>query len=95
MFLLLSAFLDDRFVLQVTDGVITDKFVLNWLDLLFLLLSSLPANGNIAAEVAFTFELSFPGAGHRRRHHRQVCAELAGPAVLPALRPASQWHHCS
>ena len=57
--------------LQVTDGVITDPFVLNWLDLLCFLLSGLPANGTIAAEVAFMFNewyrpnssLEFPRGG--------------------------------
>ena len=58
-------------LLQVTDGVITDPFVLNWLDLLCFLLSGLPANGTIAAEVAFMFNewyrpgsaLEFPRGG--------------------------------
>lgn len=36
-------------------GVVTDRFLLNWLDLLCFLLSGLPANGTIAAEVAFMF----------------------------------------
>ena len=57
--------------MQVTDGVITDPFVLNWLDLLCFLLSGLPANGTIAAEVAFMFNewyrpnsaLEFPRGG--------------------------------
>jgi hypothetical protein len=40
---------------QVLEGVVTDKFILNWLDLLSFLLSGLPANGTIAAEVAFMF----------------------------------------
>lgn len=56
---------------KVTDGVITDPFVLNWLDLLCFLLSGLPANGTIAAEVAFMFNewyrpnssLEFPRGG--------------------------------
>lgn len=58
-------------VVQVTDGQITDPFVLNWLDLLCFLLSGLPANGTIAAEVAFMFNewyrpnssLEFPRGG--------------------------------
>jgi len=45
--------------------------VLNWLDLLCFLLSGLPANGTIAAEVAFMFNewyrpnssLEFPQGG--------------------------------
>jgi len=45
--------------------------VLNWLDLLCFLLSGLPANGTIAAEVAFMFNewyrpnssLDFPRGG--------------------------------
>ncbi|DBA66807.1 hypothetical protein WJX79_001706 [Trebouxia sp. C0005] len=56
---------------KVTDGQITDPFVLNWLDLLCFLLSGLPANGTIAAEVAFMFNewyrpnssLEFPRGG--------------------------------
>lgn len=34
---------------------ITDPFIRNWLDLLSFLLSGLPADGTIAAEVAFMF----------------------------------------
>jgi hypothetical protein len=37
------------------DRVITDPFIRNWLDLLCFLLSGLPANGTIPAEVAFMF----------------------------------------
>ncbi|CAL5229088.1 g12346 [Coccomyxa viridis] len=56
---------------KVIDGVITDKFVRNWLDLLSFLLSGLPADGTIAAEVAFMFNewyrpnccLEFPRGG--------------------------------
>lgn len=56
---------------QVIEGQITDPFVLNWLDLLCFLLSGLPANGTIAAEVAFMFNewyrpdssLEFPKGG--------------------------------
>ncbi|KAF6265696.1 hypothetical protein COO60DRAFT_868698 [Scenedesmus sp. NREL 46B-D3] len=40
---------------KVLDGVISDSFIRNWLDLLSFLLSGLPANGTIAAEVAFMF----------------------------------------
>jgi hypothetical protein len=40
-------------VLQILDGVVSDSFIRNWLDLLSFLLSGLPANGTIAAEVAF------------------------------------------
>ena len=42
---------------QVLDGAgIRDPFIRNWLDLLCFLLSGLPANGTIAAAVAFMFE---------------------------------------
>lgn len=34
---------------------IQDPFIRNWLDLLCFLLSGLPANGTIAAEVAYMF----------------------------------------
>ena len=40
---------------NIIDGVITDPFIRNWLDLLCFLLSGLPADGTIAAEVAFMF----------------------------------------
>lgn len=48
-----------------------DPFLVNWLDLLCFLLSGLPANGTIAAEVAFMFNewyrpnatLEFPKGG--------------------------------
>lgn len=57
--------------LQVMDGVVTDSFVRNWLDLLAFLLSGLPANGTITAEIAFMFnewyvpdcQLDFPIGG--------------------------------
>jgi phytoene dehydrogenase-like protein len=40
---------------QVIDGVITDPFLLNWLNLLCFLLSGLPASDTNAAEMAFMF----------------------------------------
>ena len=40
---------------QIIDGVITDKFIRNWLDLLCFLLSGLPASGTVGAEMAFMF----------------------------------------
>ncbi len=40
---------------NIIDGVIQDPFIKNWLDLLCFLLSGLPADGTIAAEVAFMF----------------------------------------
>ncbi len=40
---------------QIIEGVVTDPFILNWLDLLCFLLSGLPANATSAAEVAFMF----------------------------------------
>ena len=49
----MSQILDD-------DGTITDPFIRNYLDLLCFLLSGLPADGTIAAEVAFMFNVS-PG----------------------------------
>ncbi|MGL5807772.1 MAG: phytoene desaturase family protein [Xenococcaceae cyanobacterium] len=39
----------------IMDGVIRDPFIRNWLDLLCFLLSGLPADATIAAEVAFMF----------------------------------------
>jgi phytoene dehydrogenase-like protein len=45
------------------DGSITDPFIRNYLDLLCFLLSGLPSDGTIAAEVAFMFNTWFkPGA---------------------------------
>ena len=40
---------------EILEGVVTDPFIRNWLDLLCFLLSGLPANGTSAAEVAFMF----------------------------------------
>ena len=40
---------------NIIDGIIQDQFVRNWLDLLCFLLSGLPANGTVAAEMAFMF----------------------------------------
>jgi carotene isomerase len=40
---------------QIMDGVVTDPFIRNWLDLLCFLLSGLPANGTVGAEMAFMF----------------------------------------
>ncbi|MGK7890331.1 MAG: phytoene desaturase family protein [Leptolyngbyaceae cyanobacterium] len=37
------------------ESVVTDPFVRNWLDLLCFLLSGLPADGTLAAEIAFMF----------------------------------------
>jgi hypothetical protein len=41
---------------QVLDGCVSDPFIRNWMNLLCFLLSGLPANGTIAAEVAFMFK---------------------------------------
>lgn len=40
---------------QLLEGVVHDRFILNWLDLLCFMLSGLPAKGTLAAEVAFMF----------------------------------------
>ena len=40
---------------NILDENVKDPFIRNWLDLLCFLLSGLPANGTIAAEVAFMF----------------------------------------
>jgi carotene isomerase len=40
---------------KIIEGVISDRFILNWLDLLSFLLSGLPANGTVGAEMAFMF----------------------------------------
>ncbi|MEM6351781.1 MAG: NAD(P)/FAD-dependent oxidoreductase [Cyanobacteria bacterium P01_D01_bin.14] len=56
---------------RIMDGVVSDPFVRNWLDMLCFLLSGLPADGTIAAEVAFMFadwyrpnvQLDYPKGG--------------------------------
>ena len=40
---------------RIIDGVITDSFARNWLEMLCFLLSGLPASGTSTAEVAFMF----------------------------------------
>lgn len=40
---------------RIINGIVTDPFILNWLDLLCFLLSGLPASDTSAAEVAFMF----------------------------------------
>ncbi len=40
---------------QIMDGIVTDKFIRNWMDLLSFLLSGLPASGTVGAEMAFMF----------------------------------------
>lgn len=57
----------------IMDGVITDPFIRNWLNLLCFLLSGLPADSTSAAEVAFMFadwyrpgvKLDYPIGGSR------------------------------
>ncbi|MBD2498132.1 FAD-dependent oxidoreductase [Nostoc sp. FACHB-280] len=40
---------------RIMDGVVSDPFIRNWLNMLCFLLSGLPASGTNAAEVAFMF----------------------------------------
>ena len=40
---------------DVLDGVVKDPFIRNWIDLLCFLLSGLPADGTVGAEMAFMF----------------------------------------
>ena len=40
---------------EIMDGVVSDRFIRNWLDLLSFLLSGLPASGTVGAEMAFMF----------------------------------------
>jgi phytoene dehydrogenase-like protein len=40
---------------KIMDGVVSDRFIRNWLDLLSFLLSGLPADGTVGAEMAFMF----------------------------------------
>ncbi|KAI8463200.1 MAG: hypothetical protein J3K34DRAFT_527188 [Monoraphidium minutum] len=56
---------------KILDSSVTDPFIRNWMNLLCFLLSGLPADGTIAAEVAFMFnewyrpdcKLDFPIGG--------------------------------
>ncbi|MEM9484821.1 MAG: NAD(P)/FAD-dependent oxidoreductase [Cyanobacteria bacterium P01_F01_bin.116] len=56
---------------RIMDGVVHDTFARNWLDMLCFLLSGLPADGTITAEVAFMFadwyrpgvQLDYPKGG--------------------------------
>ncbi|MEM8805337.1 MAG: NAD(P)/FAD-dependent oxidoreductase [Cyanobacteria bacterium P01_G01_bin.38] len=56
---------------HIMDGVVKDAFARNWLDMLCFLLSGLPADGTITAEVAFMFadwyrpgvQLDYPKGG--------------------------------
>ena len=40
---------------EVMEGIVTDPFIRNWMDLLSFLLSGLPASGTVGAEMAFMF----------------------------------------
>lgn len=40
---------------KIMDGIVSDRFIRNWMDLLSFLLSGLPANGTVGAEMAFMF----------------------------------------
>ncbi|MEM8722276.1 MAG: NAD(P)/FAD-dependent oxidoreductase [Cyanobacteria bacterium P01_G01_bin.39] len=40
---------------KIMDGIVTDPFIRNWMDLLSFLLSGLPADGTVGAEMAFMF----------------------------------------
>ena len=40
---------------KIMDGIVTDPFIRNWMDLLSFLLSGLPASGTVGAEMAFMF----------------------------------------
>ncbi|MEA5466174.1 phytoene desaturase family protein [Leptothoe sp. PORK10 BA2] len=56
---------------RIMDGIVRDEFTRHWLDMLCFLLSGLPAEGTIAAEVAFMFadwyrpgvQLDYPQGG--------------------------------
>ena len=40
---------------EVMEGIVSDPFIRNWMDLLSFLLSGLPADGTVGAEMAFMF----------------------------------------
>ncbi len=56
---------------KIMDGIVSDPFIRNWMDLLSFLLSGLPASGTVGAEMAFMFaewykpgvELDYPMGG--------------------------------
>lgn len=56
---------------ELMEGVVSDEFVQNWMNMLCFLLSGLPASGTLGAEVAFMFaewykpgcQLEFPVGG--------------------------------
>lgn len=82
-------------MLQLIKGVVTDQFILDYLDLLSFLLSGLPADGTIAAEMAVMFHewykpnccLEFPKGGSQAmvdtlvRHIPPSCLLLKTRAV--------------
>jgi hypothetical protein len=71
--------------LQVIKDV-KDPFIRNWLDLLCFLLSGLPANGTIAAEVAFMFN-----EWYRPNCMVRSCSWLGPLAGLPGCAAAGGW----
>ena len=71
---------------RVLDGAgVADPFIRNWLDLLSFLLSGLPADGTIAAEVAFMFAQASAVVGCVARHPAQ--AATPSPTLLPVPVP--------
>ena len=71
------------------DGGITDPFIRNYLDLLCFLLSGLPADGTIAAEVAFMFNVWPPLVAVAPPHEprcRSLHSHLADAAALESSR---------
>ena len=56
---------------KILEAEVSDPFVLNWMNLLCFMLSGLPANGTLTAEIAFMFadwyrpdvQLDYPKGG--------------------------------
>jgi len=40
---------------KILEAEVSDPFILNWMNLLCFMLSGLPANGTLTAEIAFMF----------------------------------------
>lgn len=68
----------------LVQGVVRDPFIKNWLDLLCFLLSGLPANGTIAAEVWPPCMHTMPNPRARWLVRNPVPC-LGAPAPLPSL----------
>lgn len=88
-----SAKLSGPFSDLLDEAGISDPFVRNWVDLLCFLLSGLPANGTIAAEVAFMFKEWFKADATLEFPRGGSCAIV--DALLSALEKGGGSYHLS